>query len=424
MSTSSSLPRIVIVSKWFPPEHAPFGVMMDELAASLVRSGYSVTVITGNPTHPSGVLPPGFGNRLVETTRNPDGVEIVRIWSPTRAPSKRQTPPGLAFRLLGFASFSLLATFQVLRRARGATVFAVLQPLVIGPLLLVAARLVGARVVFNLQDLHPDALVEVGLLKARLPIAALRAIEGYCYRSADALAVISPGFLRHCVARGAEAARVTVIPNWIDEVSVTPLASPGALRREAGLSEDACVALYAGTIGLVSGADVVLRAAALLRRHPSIRFLFVGEGPLVPRLRDRVCELGLDNVRFLPFQPRSRLAEVQSAGDVSLVTMLPGKGRTSVPSKVLGYMAAARPVLASVDDHCETADLVRLAGCGVVVPPDDETALAVALEELAADPARRLELGGAGRAYLERELNRESVLARYAELFRHVGGEQ
>jgi len=423
MSTPSLLSRVVIVTKWFPPEHAPFGVMMDELAASLVRRGHAVTVITGNPTHPSGVLPAGFDNRLVATARNADGVEIVRVWSPARAPAKRETPPSLAFRLLGFASFSLLAAFQVLRRARGATVFAVLQPLVIGPLLLVAARLVGARVVFNVQDLHPDALIEVGLLKARLPIAVLRTIERHCYRSADALAVISRGFRDHCVARGARPARVEVIPNWIDEGSVAPLASPSALRREAGLADDAFVALYAGTIGHVSGAEVVVRAAARLRRHPSIRFLFVGDGPVVPRLLDRVRELELDNVRFLPFQPRSRLAEVQSAGDASLVTMLPGKGRTSVPSKVLGYMAAARPVLASVDAQCETAALVRLAGCGVVVPPDDETALAVALEELAADPARRSELGGAGRAYLERELNRESVLSRYAALFHRVGGE-
>ena len=141
MSTPSPLSHVVIVTKWFPPEHAPFGVMMDELAASLVRRGHAVTVITGNPTHPSGVLPAGFDNRLVASARNADGVEIVRVWSPARAPAKHDTPLGLAFRLLGFASFSLLAAFQVLRRARGATVFAVLQPLVIGPLLLIAARL-------------------------------------------------------------------------------------------------------------------------------------------------------------------------------------------------------------------------------------------------------------------------------------------
>jgi colanic acid biosynthesis glycosyl transferase WcaI len=412
----------VIVTKWFPPEHAPFGIMMDELATFLAKSGHAVTVVTGNPTHPSGVLDVGFDNRLVQTARRSDGVEVVRVWSPTRSPKRRDTPPGFVFRVLGFASFALLASLQVSIRARRATLFAVLQPLVIGPLLLFVARLIRARVILNVQDLHPDALVEVGLIRNRLLIALLRNMEGCSYKAADAVTVISDGFRDHCIERGAKPNRVAVVPNWIDDNVVMPLYGESRLRREAGLPEGSFVALYAGTVGHVSGAEVVIRAAARLRAHPHIRFLFIGEGPALPRLQSEVAKLGLSNVAFLPFQPRSRLAEVQSAGDVSLVTLLPGKGRTSVPSKVLGYMAAARPVLASVDASCETARLISVAGCGVVVAPDDEVALCNALEDFFARREALGQLGARGREYLVRTFNRDTVLMRYGDVFRRFEG--
>ncbi len=176
------------------------------------------------------------------------------------------------------------------------------------------------------------------------------------------------------------------------------------------------VALYAGTVGLVSGAEVVIESAAILGPDAGIRILFVGEGQLLPRLRQRVDELGLKNVTFLPFQDRERLNEVQSVGDVSLVTLLRGHGRTSVPSKVLGYLAAGRPVIAAVDMDSETARFVTRAGAGVVVAPGDATAMAEALLAMRQDPDRRKVMGQAGRKYLEVNCSKEDVLQAYATM--------
>jgi colanic acid biosynthesis glycosyl transferase WcaI len=152
-----------------------------------------------------------------------------------------------------------------------------------------------------------------------------------------------------------------------------------------------------------------------------VLFLFVGDGQVREECERAAREAALANVRFLPFQPRAELAEVQASADVSLVTLARGRGGTSVPSKVLGYMAAARPVLASVDAGCDTARTIESAGCGVVVPPGDAAALAATLEAMLADEPGRRRMGEAGRRAFERDFGAEAALRRYAEMLEEVG---
>jgi colanic acid biosynthesis glycosyl transferase WcaI len=183
---------------------------------------------------------------------------------------------------------------------------------------------------------------------------------------------------------------------------------------------DKFVVLYAGTIGLVSGAEVVLEAARLLQGYPDILFLFVGEGQIKLRLEIQVREQGLPNVRFLPFQPRERLSELQATADVSLVTLAPGRGKTSVPSKVLGYMAAARPVVAAVDLDCDTAQTIRKTRCGFVVPPADHLTMAAAILHYRRQPEARQAAGQAGYRFFLDNFEKEVVLKQYVALINQV----
>jgi colanic acid biosynthesis glycosyl transferase WcaI len=179
---------------------------------------------------------------------------------------------------------------------------------------------------------------------------------------------------------------------------------------------DKFVVLYAGTIGLVSGAEILVQVAKLLQPYPDILLIMVGEGFARDKVELQAKQAGLTNVRFFPFQPRPRLSEVQATADISLVTLAPGRGRTSVPSKVLGYMAAARPVIASVDDNCDTADLIRSANCGLVTPPADAGALAQAILRLVHNPELRQQMGQSGQRYFAANLERKQVLTNYISL--------
>ncbi len=406
--------RTVILTQWFPPEHAPIGYMLKELAQYLADHGQSVEVVTGFPNHPSGKVQAPYVKRRV--LREQLGkVNVTRLWLFT---SESRT---FLSRALNFLSFVLSSFFYLLTCPKPALVFAVLQPLPLGATLVLLAKIRGFKLVFNVQDLHPDVLVDLGLLKNPMVIGALRSIEKTAYCKADGLAVICEGFKEHACHRGAPAHGVQVIPNWIDMDEIRPVPGQGeSIRNMANIPRGAKVLLYAGTIGHVSGAQVVLQAAQLATQRTDVYWLFVGEGPLLPALKNMAQ--GLPQVRFLPFQPRSLLLDVQNCATVSLVSLLPGKGLYSVPSKVLGYMAAARPVVASVDLNSETGRLVQRAQGGVVVPPAQPQALWSAIEALLSNEAQQTHMGSQGRAYLENGYSRQQVCARYLEFFNQIQG--
>lgn len=407
-----SNPRSVLfLSQWFPPEHAPIGYMLKELAENLAAQGWSVEVVTGFPNHPSGkVHAPYKKQRILRETMG--AVHITRLWlftSETRS---------FISRALNFSSFILSSFFYLLTCKKPALVFAVLQPLPIGATLLVLARLRGFKLVFNVQDLHPDVLVELGLIRNRLLIRTLQRIEQSAYQRANGLAVICDGFKQHVQKQGATAP-VEVIPNWIDIHEIQPQPDMGLnIRRLAGIPAGVPVVLYAGTIGHVSGAEVVVQAARLAGEHCSVHWLFVGEGPVLSALQS--LARGLGKVHFLPFQPRELLPDVQNCATLSMVSLLPGKGVFSVPSKVLGYMAAGKPVVASVDLNSETGRLVHKAQCGVVVEPGNAQALLNAVNELVAEPQHGIALGQRGRQFLEQNYSRNQVCSQYASFFECV----
>src|SRR5262249_53622124 len=156
----------------------------------------------------------------------------------------------------------------------------------------------------------------------------------------------------------------------------------------------------------------VLEAAKLLEDDSHIQFLIVGEGNAKPGLVSRANGLGLKNVRFLPTQSKEVLPEMLGAADLSLVTLNRHLGQLNVPSKTYSIMASARPVLASVPDDSEVARLIKVADCGLGVPPEDPCSLAQAIRSLANQPERLQLYGANGRRYVEEYLNRHSLTMR------------
>jgi colanic acid biosynthesis glycosyl transferase WcaI len=410
--------RVVLLSQWYPPEQAPIGYMIQDLAQSLVAKGHNVTVITGFPNHPSGIVFGGYRKQWC-LEENVGGVKIRRLYLCT-SPSR-----GKIRRVITFLSFTMTSAYALLVHPRYDLIFAVSQPLSVGFTLPILAKIRNAKLILNVQDLHPDVPIELGLISNPLLIRGLRFIEKYGCQSADGLAVICDKFRTHCVQLGAKEDSVAVIPNWIDLEEIKPGSRYNSFRSEMGLLPEHIVVLYAGTIGLVAGAKIVLDVALLVRnKAPNLRFVFVGEGLAVAQLRAFVEINSLTNVLFAPFQNRDILSDVQAIADVSIVTLLRGKGRVSVPSKVLGYMAAARPVIASVDTDSETASLVTHSGCGLVIEPENVAALARAIITLTGDGDLMTLLGNKGRRYLEDCYQKDKITGQYIKFFEEIVGRE
>jgi colanic acid biosynthesis glycosyl transferase WcaI len=266
--------------------------------------------------------------------------------------------------------------------------------------------------VLNIQDLYPETPIRTGQIKNRRAIAVLRSLERYMCAKAAHIAVITPYFREHLESIGVPADKVSVIPNFVDTEFIRPLPKDNAFSRQHGLV-DKFVVSHAGNVGYAYDLDTMVEAAALLRDRPEIVFLVVGDGVVRAALQKQAAALGVNNVRFLPFQPFELLPLVRASSDVQVALNRPGASRHSMPSKVYEIMASGRPLLASADRDSHLWDLVSGTGTGLVVEPRDPRALAAAVAELEGNADVREEMGRKGRALAEAHYSRTTVVEAY-----------
>ncbi|NVN92172.1 MAG: glycosyltransferase family 4 protein [Desulfuromonadales bacterium] len=401
--------NILIICQWFPPEVAPIGVMLMELAEDLAKNGNSVTVITGFPNHPSGQVFKGYRKSL-STSEIVNGIRVVRCYL--------YTSPKKTFfrRVVNYLTFAVSSFGAAMMLRRQDLLFMVSPPLTNGLMALFLRHIKGIRYIFNVQDIFPDVAISTGVIRNGFLIRFLKSLELLIYHGAERIAVISEGFRGNLLAKGVSDAKIRVIDNWIDTGEIVPMPRDNEFARAHGLPGK-FVVLYSGTIGMISGAKILIECAEKLKDRKDILFLFVGEGVVKTEIEEKARATGLDSIRFLPFQPRNILSQVQSSADVSVVTLLHRKGNSSVPSKILGYMAAARPVIASVDPDSDTSRLIERAGCGICVNAEDAPALTEAIETLYNDREKAALLGRQGREFLVAQCNRKVITSKYESLF-------
>ena len=237
-------------------------------------------------------------------------------------------------------------------------------------------------------------------------------LSGFVYRKADRVVVLGPYMADRVALKEVAADRVRTIHVWRrrDEIYPIPRGS-NALRKSLGL-DDAFVAMYSGNLGLAHSFDEFIEAARRLRDRSDIVFLFAGAGPRLAEVKNAQRLEGLANVRFLDYVPRAQLHVSLSMADVHLISMRPEMTGIVVPGKLYGVMAAGRPAIFVGPRHCESADTIRTAGCGVTVDRGDVEGLVASLTHLAGDPASKgvLHGGRAGPVRLPRGLREEALL--------------
>jgi len=411
--------KLAVLCPHYAPDSAPTGEVMTSIATELVARGHELHVVTSLPWYEHHRIEPGWDGRLV---RHED-TEWGRITRVHPFPTDKRNIPA---RAAAFAGFTLLSTALALRgrpRARPDAVLAMSPPLTLGAAGWLAARRWRVPFVFNIQDVFPDVAVELGAITNPQVIRVASWLERWTYRHSDAVTVLSDDLRDNLVAKITGTVpdaydRIRVIPNFVDTDRIRP-ADPeaGAYRREHGL-EGRRVVMYAGNVGLSQSLDLVVDAARKLADRTDVVFVINGGGSGRAALRE--AAMGLDNVRFVDFQPKARLPEVLAAGDIHLVPLRRGLARSSVPSKTYSILAAGRPVLASVDEGTEVARVVSEAGAGLAVPPDDPGAFTNALITLLDEPERAAAMGRAGRSFVERWASPAAVAERYEALFEEL----
>lgn len=402
--------KILYVSQYFPPEMGAPAARAAELSHHWARMGHDVTVLTGFPNHPTGVVPDEWRSRLhqLRYTETVDGVRVVRTWLwplPNRKAHER---------IRNYASFCVSAGISGLALRKPDVIIAT------SPQLLCAlsgwwlAWWKRVPFVFEVRDLWPESLAAVGAgSEGSLLHRTLGAIAGFLYRRADRIVVVTPAFKDHLLRYwNVPAAKISVVENGV-EIDLFQL-DPAAMEVRKQLKlEDRFLICYIGTMGNAHGLETLIAAADELQTaRVNAMFLLIGEGAEKDRIVELAAARGLTNIQFLGQQPRERIPAYVSAADVCLVMLKKTElFKTVIPTKLLEYMACERPVIVAVDGQAR--QIIEEAGAGVFVEPENSQDLAKAILDLAEDPERRRQMGASGRQYIVNKFSREKTARDY-----------
>jgi colanic acid biosynthesis glycosyl transferase WcaI len=282
-------------------------------------------------------------------------------------------------------------------------------PLFAGIPIALLAKLKGSRTIFHVQDLQPDAALELGMLKPGRIANLFYRLEKLTYRLCDQVSTISEGMRQKIIGKGVPAEKVLLFRNWANDDRVSPLQTDTPLRQDWGLNGK-FVALYAGNLGLKQGLGSVLECAQLMRDLPDVAFVIAGDGGEKRDLERRAAEMGLTNLVFRPLQPEHRLSELLATADVSLMPQKTGVTDIVLPSKLGNLLCSARPVVVAAAPGSELGRIVRQAECGFVVAQEDATEMAEAIRKLHGDAELRKSLGSNGYRYMQSHLGHRVVL--------------
>jgi glycosyltransferase involved in cell wall biosynthesis len=408
--------KILYVSQYFPPEMGAPAARVHELAKHWVQQGHQVTVLTGFPNHPTGVMHAEYRSKWKRLLyrEKVDGIDVVRVWL-LPLPNRKAHE-----RILNYGSFWMSSSLTGMFLEQPDVVIGTSPQLLVGMSGWWVARVRRAPFVFEVRDLWPESLVAVGVSgRKSILYRTLGRIAKFLYRHCDHLVVVTPAFKEYLADNWRiPSERMSVVENGVE----TDLFSPGEgrqVKREFGL-DGRFVLSYIGTLGMAHGLETVLAAAEqLLASNAPVTFLLVGEGAENQKLREIAARRGLSNVIFFDQKPRAQMPGIIRASDACLVTLKKTEIFTTViPTKLLEFMSCGRPVILAVDGQARK--IVEAAEAGLYVEPENAAAFVDAVSKLAADPDLRQRLGANGRRWTIDHLSRAKTAEKYIDVLESV----
>jgi len=409
--------NLLIYAHYYYPDVASTGQILTELAEGL-KDSFHITVICTVPSYTGKINRYYKQHKYYHENRN--GVNVLRI----RVPEFRKSfAPSRIYNIAAYFFSAIAATLRVENQDY---VFTISQPPILGGMLgLIGKRLKHAKFIYNIQDFNPEQVMAVSFTKNRFILNMMMFLDKYSCKKADKVIVVGRDMLETMNNRfsGKDAAampRIGYINNWINEKEIIPLpkedAHVRAFKKKLGI-EDKFIIMYSGNIGLYYDLPNIMRMIAKFRKEKEIAFLFVGEGSVLEQIESYKEKKQLDNVYFAPYQDKKNLAYSLNAGDVHFVVNAKGIKGVSVPSKLYGVMAAAKPVLGILEKGSEARLIIEESGCGISADPGDYGEIEALIRRFIdmRNDAILGEMGQKGREYLARYLTKDVSIEKYRE---------
>ncbi|PYI94618.1 MAG: colanic acid biosynthesis glycosyltransferase WcaI [Verrucomicrobia bacterium] len=398
--------RVIVWGINYAPEFTGIAPHNVALCEYLRTHGHDVEMVTSFPYYPNWRKHTKDLGKLYRAD-SINAVPVLRCWHfvPARVSALK--------RILHEGSFVFTSTFRALFLPRPDVYVVVSPPLLLGVAAWFVGKLKRAPFVFHVQDMQPDAAVGLGMLKQNWFTRVLYGLEAFAYRHAARVSGITRGMLAAFKSKGVPESKLIYFPNAIDLGRGEVAPARGEFRKREGFAEDDFLAVYAGNLGVKQGLEVLLETAAMVNDQ-RIRFLICGDGAQREVLAARAREMKLPNFSMLPLQAGPDYPALLVDADVCFITQQSGAGNSFFPSKLLGLLAASKPVVTVAAPECELALALREGNFGVNVPPGQPRELAAVLDALAKDPQKLAEYGAAGRRYVE-QFEKSRVLENFVD---------
>lgn len=371
--------NILIFSQYYNPEQ----FLINEITPELVKAGHKVTVVTGLPNYPSGVIEKEY--RKGRRKENIDGVNVIRCPIIPRGKNKIQL-------LLNYMSYMLSATAVSSRLENNfdAVVSYQLTPIFQVFPAIRYARKNGLKLMMYNLDLAPMSGNKFA--KNKLFLFSLYAkFSKWIMNSCDCVAVTSKSFIKYNN-------EVNKVPTekmvYLPQHASQKMLESDMTAKENGIADF----MFAGNIAGGTGLDTIVEAAKILKKDSVFKIHIVGDGSYLPTLKENVEKAGLsDRFVFHGRHPMSEMPEIYKLADALLITLRPGQ--ITVPAKLQTYMTTGKPVFGAMDGSGK--DLINESGCGVCVDAGDSVSLYRKMKDYIDDPEKYSGCGKNGTDYFK-----------------------
>lgn len=402
--------KLLMYTNYFYPEVATTGQILTELAEGLSDT-FDITVICEVPSYAQKLEDKYKTKRYY--FEDYKGMKVVRV----RVPEvNKQSKVSRVKYILSYFFNCIGATFKV---GKFDLVFTVTQPPVLGGILgTIGKRITGGKLMYQIMDFNPEQTIAVNYAGNKLVLSAMMWWDKRSCRKADMVVALGRDMQETLLKRfdGQKVPNNVVINNWIDESRITPLPKNdervAAFRKQHGL-EGKFVIMTSGNIGLYYDFENILKIMEDHKENDDIRFVFVGDGLVKPKLQQYAEEQGLKNVVFIPFQRKEDLNYSLNAADVHIVTNARGVKGVSVPSKIYGILATNIPIWGILERGSEAWHIIEDSGCGILIEAGDYDHMKTSLAAIVKEKDSFVRAHSTGRTYLERHLTKQKSIDAY-----------
>jgi colanic acid biosynthesis glycosyl transferase WcaI len=394
------------------PEMTGIGKYTGEMAAYLAKQNFTVQVVTGLPYYPEWKVKEGY-SKFTFQRECLDGVSVLRC--PLYIPKKLTS----FYRIIQDLSFfisSFIATLFLLLKKKKYDLIVSISPSIFTGINGIWLKYWNpdAKLVYHVQDLQIDAADQLKMIRSSFFVEAVKKVEKYILKNANAVSTISAGMLHRISAKAVPIKKKILFPNWIDDSKVFIAEPNHHILDQLGIPKNKKIIFYSGAVGEKQGLDILLSVVDYYHRtHADLLFVISGGGPYLEILKNKFTKRHLSNIYFIDLQPVNIYNELLNLAWLHIILQRENAADLVLPSKLTNIMAVGGLILATAPIHSTLYEIIKKNNLGYVVRPDRPEEIVKAINYLLQHPDYTKELKHNAHEFSNKNLKKDIILNQF-----------